>query len=223
MIRGVLFDLDGTLVDTWDLYLEAYTQALEPHFKRRLTLEELVALRPISELRLLRRALPPPAIEAAHREFLRLYRDLHPLLFGGVYSGVPEMLAALRGMGLPLGIVTGKSRPAWEITANHAGLGSFQVIVTAEDVREAKPSPEGLALALLRLSLSPAEALYVGDSIGDAGAARTAGVRFAAALWPKAPREAEAFLGQVRAITEPLELASPDSLPVALRGLAGRG
>jgi phosphoglycolate phosphatase/pyrophosphatase PpaX len=222
MIRGVLFDLDGTLVDTWDLYIEAYTRALEPHFKRRLTLEELVALRPTSELRLLRRALPPPDREAAHREFLRLYRDLHPSLFGGVYPGVPDMLAALRGMGLSLGIVTGKSRAAWEITARHARLGSFQVIVTDEDVGEAKPSPEGLALALLRLSLSPAEAVFVGDSIGDAGAAGTAGVRFAAALWPKERREAETFLGRVRAIGEPLELPSPDSLTAALRGLAGK-
>ena len=148
MLRGVLFDLDGTLIDTWNLYLEAYTRALQLHFKRRLSLVELKALRPTSELRLLRRALTPPALEVAQREFLRQYRDLHPALFGGVYPGVPEMLAALRRMGLRLGIVTGKSRSAWEITASHAKLGSFQVIVTDDDVQEGKPSPEGLRLAL---------------------------------------------------------------------------
>ena len=48
-----------------------------------------------------------PEAAAAHREFLRQYQDLHPVLFGGVYPGIPEMLAALRRMGLPLGIVTG--------------------------------------------------------------------------------------------------------------------
>jgi HAD superfamily hydrolase (TIGR01549 family) len=222
MIRGVLFDLDGTLIDTWDLYLEAYTRALTLHFKRRLSLEELKALRPTSELRLLRRVLTPPATEVAQQEFLRQYRGLHPVLFGGTYPGVPEMLAALRGMGLLLGIVTGKSRAAWEITASHAKLGSFHVIVTDEDVQEAKPSPEGLALALGRLAIPPAEALYVGDSAGDAGAARAAGVRFAAALWPKERREAAVFLRQVREIAEPLELPSPGSLTAALGGLTGK-
>jgi HAD superfamily hydrolase (TIGR01509 family) len=223
MIRGVLFDLDGTLIDTWDLYVEAYTRALEPHFKRRLTLEELVGLRPTSELRLLRRALGAPGIETAHREFLRQYQELHPVLFGGVYPGVAEMLTALRCLGIPLGIVTGKSRPAWEITARHVALGSFQVIVTDEDVQEAKPSPEGLHLALRRLAIPAMETLYVGDSTGDARAARAAGVRFAAALWPKERREAEVFLGQVREIAEPLELPNPASLTAALRRLAGRG
>jgi beta-phosphoglucomutase-like phosphatase (HAD superfamily) len=52
----ILFDLDGTLVDTWDLYIEAYSRALAPSLCRRPSLQELVALKPISELRLLRRA-----------------------------------------------------------------------------------------------------------------------------------------------------------------------
>ena len=216
MIRGVLFDLDGTLIDTWGLYLEAYIRALEPHFKRRLNLEELVRLRPTSELRLLRRALGPSEAAAAHREFLRQYRDLHPVLFGGVYPGIPEMLAALRGMGLPLGIVTGKSRPAWEITASHTRLGAFQVIVTDEDVQEAKPSPEGLALALGGLALLPAEALYVGDSTGDARAARAAGVRFAAALWPKAKDELDTFVALIGGTGEPLLLRDPQDLVMTL-------
>jgi pyrophosphatase PpaX len=221
MIRGVLFDLDGTLIDTWDLYLEAYTRALEPHFKRRLTLAELVGLRPTSEIRLLRRVLRPPDGEAAHREFLRQYRDLHPLLFGGIYPGVPEMLAALRRKGLPLGIVTGKSRPAWEITASHAMLGAFQVIVTDEDVQEAKPSPEGLALALRQLAIPPAEALYVGDSAGDARAARAAGVRFGAALWPKAADEIDTFVALIRDIGNPLLLREPQDLAMTLTGPSG--
>jgi len=221
MIRGVLFDLDGTLIDTWDLYLEAYTRALEPHFKRRLTLEELVALRPTSELRLLRRVLGSPEAAAAHHEFLRQYRDLHTVLFGGVYPGVPEMLAAIRRTGLPLGIVTGKSRPAWEITASHAKLGAFQVIVTDEDVQEAKPSPEGLALALRQLAIPPAEALYVGDSAGDARAARAAGVRFGAALWPKAKDEIDAFVALIGGTGDPFLLREPQDLVMTLNSPSG--
>ena len=57
MIRCVLFDLDGTLVDTRELYIEAYTRTLESHVGRRLTLDEPIGPGPVSELRLFRRAL----------------------------------------------------------------------------------------------------------------------------------------------------------------------
>ena len=212
MIRCVLFDLDGTLIDTWDLYIEAYIRSFEPHFKRRLSLEELLQLRPTSETRVFRRALTPPDAAAAHREFLCQYRNLHPTLFGGVYPGVPKMLAALRRLGLPLGLVTGKSRPAWEITASHAQLGPFDIIVTDDEVREAKPDPEGLSRALGTLNLPPSDALYVGDSVGDAQAAKAAGVPFAAALWPKSRDERKKFLPRVRAIGIWGAFATPDRL-----------
>jgi HAD superfamily hydrolase (TIGR01549 family) len=84
------------------------------------------------------------------------------------------MLVALRAMGLHLGIVTGKSRGAWEITVRSTDLGEFDATVTDEDVVEAKPHPEGLVLALDLLGVSAAEAVYVGDSVGDARAARAA-------------------------------------------------
>ena len=217
MIRCVLFDLDGTLVDTWDLYVEAYIRTLEPYLGRRLSLEELIKLGPTSELRLLRRALTGRDAGAAHREFLRHYRLLHPTHFAGVYPGACEMLQTLRDMGLRLGIVTGKSRGAWEITARSTDLGEFDTTVTDEDVVEAKPHPEGLVLALDRLGISAAEAIYVGDSVGDAKAARAAAVRFAAALWPKAARELETFLTQVREAGVWRELPNPQSLVVALK------
>ena len=218
MIRGVLFDLDGTLVDTWDLYVEAYIRTLEPHVGRRLTLDELIALRPTSELRLLQRALGPGEAVAAQREFLAHYRCLHSAHFGGVYPGVRQMLTTLRGLGLRLGIVTGKSRGAWEVTAKAADLGEFDVLVTDEEVVRAKPDAEGLSLALLRLE-RPAEAtIYVGDSVVDAQAARAAGVRFAAALWPKAEAEVTPFLTQVRQVGTCAELTHPAGLVGLLKG-----
>ncbi|HSB70104.1 MAG TPA: HAD family hydrolase [Candidatus Methylomirabilis sp.] len=218
MIRGVLFDLDGTLVDTWDLYVEAYTRTLAPHVGRRLTLDELIALRPISELRLLRGALGPGEAVTAQRDFLGHYRCLHPTRFGGVYPGVRQMLTSLRDLGFRLGIVTGKSRGAWEITAEAADLGEFDVLVTDEEVARAKPDAEGLSLALTRLE-SPAEAIvYVGDSVVDAQAARAAGVRFVAALWPKAEAEVVHFLTQVRQVGTWAELTSPAGLVDLLEG-----
>jgi len=217
VIRAVLFDLDGTLVDTWDLYIEAYVRTLEPHYGRRLTLAELRALQPTSELRFLQRALVAGDPAAAHRQFLQHYQALHADLCAGAYPGVCEMLAELRAIPVRLGLVTGKGRGAWEITACRIPLGEFDVVVTDEDVERGKPDPEGLIKAVDQLGLRAEEVLYIGDSEGDARAARAAGLRFGAALWPKAPEELDAFLAGVRAVGAWRELREPASLPAALR------
>jgi HAD superfamily hydrolase (TIGR01509 family) len=197
-VSCVLFDVDGTLIDTWDLYIECYLRTLEPYAGRRLSYDELRALHPTSELRAFGRAVPAERVAAAHAEFLRHYRLLHAERCGGVYPGVPEALAELRAAGITVGLVTGKSHGAWAITRELLSLGDFAVFVGDEDVAEPKPSPEGLRLALGRLGIEPPGAVYVGDSVNDAEAAWAAGLRFVAALWAKSAEELPGFLARVR-------------------------
>ena len=217
MIRTVLFDLDGTLVDTWDLYVESYLRTLEPHCGRRLMLSELIALRPTSELRFFDRALPGHDPAELCAQFLDHYRLLHATHFGGLYPGVAEMLEQLRARGFRLGLVTGKGRAAWEVTASHVKLGDFAVIVTDEQVKAPKPDPEGLITALDRLGARAEEVTYVGDSRVDAEAAQRARIRFAAALWPKSSAELSAFRAQIRTFGVWTELPSPEALLAALQ------
>ncbi|NIR44188.1 MAG: HAD family hydrolase [Gemmatimonadetes bacterium] len=221
MIRCILFDFDGTLVDTWNLYIEAYVRTLEPYVGGRLSLEELKALGPTSERRLLERVPEVADVERAYREFLDHYRSLHPSRFEGVYPGIGEMLAALTEMRLAVGIVTGKTGAALEITLEQADLGEFDVVITDDDVAEAKPAPEGLELALDRLGLAADQAVYVGDSIADAEAARSAGINYAAALWPKHRSEVDGFLERAREPGTWAELERPASLIGKLRTTAG--
>jgi phosphoglycolate phosphatase/pyrophosphatase PpaX len=217
-ILGVLFDLDGTLINTYDLYIEAYSRALEPYVGRRLSEADLIALRPVSEIGLLRSVVGEAKLAAVHREFIGIYRGLHEELFGGIYPGIVETLTELRLQGLLLGIVTGKSQAAWEVTSEATGLGGFDAVVTDNDVDQPKPNPGGISLALQRLGLKPEEAVYVGDSPGDAKAARAAGVRFAAALWPKASEEVEPFVRAVGEYQPWRILWRPSELPDAIRG-----
>jgi pyrophosphatase PpaX len=217
-VRAVLFDLDGTLVNTWALYLEAYLRTLEPYAGRRLSLDEVRQLHPSSEVRALESLVPADEVPHAHATLLEHYGGLHGELFAGVYPGVVALLDALRAKGLTLGIVTGKSHGAWAITHPQSGLGDFAVFVGDDDVTEAKPSPEGLRLALHRLDVPAEEALYVGDSIPDATAARDAGVRFAAALWAKRSGDVPEFLRRVREVGAWAELAEPGSLLELLDG-----
>jgi pyrophosphatase PpaX len=197
--RAVLFDLDGTLIDTYHLYLEAYSRALEPRLGRRPTRDDFLTLRPSSERHFLIEWLGSEEGVACHADMQRHYAELHGSLCEGLYDGVREMLQALRSAGLRLGLVTGKGRGAWEVTRQALDLGPFEVVVTEDDTDWPKPHPGGLRQALDALAIAPAEAVYVGDSLTDLEAGRRAGTRVAGALWPKtAPGEKEHFAEQVR-------------------------
>lgn len=201
---AILFDVDGTLVDTFHLYLESYRRALEPHLGYAPADEEFIERRPSSERRFLAEWIGAERAVTCHAEMCRHYEELHGGLCGGLYDGTSEMLRALTNAGIPLGVVTGKGRRAWEITATALDLGHFDVIVTDDDVERPKPHPEGLLAGLDALRVDAASAVYVGDSVADIEAGRRAGVRTGAALWPKTDSaDREHFLAQ-------LERQSPD-------------
>jgi pyrophosphatase PpaX len=210
---AVLFDLDGTLIDTYRLYLECYRRALEPHLGYAPTDAEIAARRPASERRFLLDWIGEDAGDACHAEMRRLYGELYPAIAEGIYECVPEMLAALRSGGLRLGIVTGKGREAWEATRTVSDIGPFEVVVTDDDVHAAKPDPGGLLAAAEALGIAPEQAVYVGDSTVDMRAGRAAGMRIGAALWAKtAPGEAEAFVAKIEAMQPDWTFARPSDV-----------
>jgi pyrophosphatase PpaX len=179
----VLFDLDGTLIDTMRLYMECYRVAAEPYIRSDLTDDEIKAYRPRSEVRFLKFLVAAEDFGACLEDFYAAYEAGHEAFFDGVYDGVPEMLAALRNAGKRVGVVTGKSRRSWEITAAHVDLGPFDVLVLDDDVSEPKPHPDGLLQAMDALAASPSDTIYVGDTSGDLKAAKAAGIQGVAALW----------------------------------------
>lgn len=192
-IKAVLWDLDGTLVATQRLYPEAYRRALAPFLGRELPDEELFNRQFHSELALLRHHVGD-RFDECHKEFVRHYTQLHDTHYDGIYDGIPEVLAKLRSRDIPMGIVTGKSRGAFDVTMAAAALGQFDVIVVDDDVREPKPSPEGILIALDALKVDARDAIYIGDSLTDLEAGLAAGTRAAGALWGKTEARKQHFI-----------------------------
>lgn len=216
-VDAVLFDLDGTLIDTRALYMEAYRLAVEPFVREDLTDDDIRALRPTSEIRFLQDVVGEEDFDTCLEEFYRVYEALHPDRFNGLFPGVAGTLAAIRAAGLSLGLVTGKSRRSWEITRRLAdSLGPFDALVFDDDVRAPKPDPHGLEIALDTLAVAPDRALYVGDTLSDMEAASAAGLRPVAALWALDPERRARQLERIRPV-EATPVDRPEELLDVLR------
>lgn len=197
--RYILFDVDGTLINTWDLYMEVYWRTLQRFNGNHITKEFVLASKPTSELHFIKKHIGPEMLDEAHTVMMDLYEELHDTMFGGVYAGVREMLGEVRRSGAVTGVVTGKSTRAWEITTSKINIGDFDVTIVDDDVELPKPAPEGILAALRKVNASPAECVYIGDTISDYKAAQDAGVRSITALWAKSnPSEKDEFVRRAR-------------------------
>lgn len=181
----VVFDLDGTLVDTIGLIVDSYQHAFTAVLGAP---EDEVLIRswigqPL--IRAFREHSPERAdelfatyVEWNHANTERLVRR---------YAGVDDLLADLAASGVRFAAATSKLRGAAETALRLTGLDAFlsgpQALVTLEDTAEHKPNPAPLLLAVERLGGLPAEAVYVGDAVVDVQAARAAGMAAAAVTW----------------------------------------
>lgn len=179
-VRAVLFDLDGTLLDTAPDLVGALnhlrtTEGLEP-----VAIGDYRHLVSRGALGLIRAGLPNrgAAAEAAWRErFLAHYAD-HLLDHTTAFDGVDELLAGLDERRLPWGVVTNK--PAFLTDPIVAALGwraRAAFVVSGDTLTVSKPDPAPVRLACERAGVSPAEALMVGDDPRDLEAGRAAGAR----------------------------------------------
>src|SRR5690606_11316435 len=152
----------GTLIDTGALYAEAYRRALAAELETMPTWEELLGRRPASERLFLLDWLGPELGDRVHRRMCESYEALGEELLGGFFAGVPEMLEELRGRGVAMAVVTGKSRRAFAATCRWLPLERyFDVVVLEDDVPAPKPDPQGLVRALAAIDAGPHEAVYV--------------------------------------------------------------
>jgi pyrophosphatase PpaX len=220
---ALLFDLDGTLIDSIRLILDSFHHTLRAH-----------GIPPQSDAELLVHVGRPLAVHLAHytrgpgsvsddgapvcdvEALVATYRAWnlaqHDQLVRA-FDGAVEAVDAIAALGLPLGVVTSKQRAAALRGLEVAGfcrqagaLAPFEVLVGADDVTRHKPDPLPLLVALERLGVPPARAAYVGDSPHDLAAARAAGMTAVAVGWGPFERSALAAVGYDHWLEHPADL-----------------
>ena len=181
-VRAVLFDLDGTLLDTIADLADASNRMLEELGRPRRTLEQIHSFVGKGLPNLVRRCMTEGAqanegeIEAAIACFRRHYAEVNGVSTR-IYPGVIETLDAMREMGLALACVTNKAEAFTLPLLERMGIGKyFGAVVSGDSLPVKKPDPAMLHHACSILGVTSSDALMVGDSANDALAARAAGM-----------------------------------------------
>jgi pyrophosphatase PpaX len=206
---AILFDLDGTLIDTIELIVSSARYAFEGWHRTPPTDAQWVC------------GIGTPLVEQLRQyadddeqvaTLLARYRDHqreHHDRMTRCYDDVPAVVERLFAEGYRLAIVTSKATAIAHRSLGFVGLDKyFRAVVGYEDTDRHKPNPEPVFEALARLGVGPDEAVFIGDSPHDVHAGRAAGVSTIAALWGAFDRET-------------LAAAEPDHLIKCMSDLPG--
>ena len=183
MIECVLFDLDGTIVDTNELIINSFMHALKQNDLTALTREQIIPHMGTTlqqQMRVFSGLEDVSGLEQSYRSYNYEHHDslIRP------FQHVNETMEELRRRGIKMGIVTTKIRPTTIKALEMFDLLQYMdTIVTVDDVTEPKPHPEPVLTAVRNLGVDLRKTLMVGDSAVDIQSAKAAGVYVAGVAW----------------------------------------
>lgn len=181
MIKCVVFDVDGTLIDTGEAIISSLEKVLKEDLGREFTAEQLTFAFGIPGAVTLEK-LGIKDIESSLCKWVKYMDEFSDSM--KVFDGIDNCLRIIKESGIRTGIVTSKTREEFESNFIPFGLGDyFDYVICADDTDRHKPNPEPI-LKLLELSgYKPADIVYIGDTRYDKECAEGAGVKFGLALW----------------------------------------
>ena len=181
MIKGLIFDFDGTLAETNTLILKAMGKTFVELFGGYTDAQLLACIGPplIETARTLFPEDPQRLVDTYRKHQFEMHDDMI-----SAYPGVMALLDALQKTGVKMAIVTSKKRDMFLKGLHKLNMASyFEVTVTEDDATHHKPNPESVQLALDQMGLTGADCLMIGDNYHDLLAARAAGVKSVAVSW----------------------------------------
>ena len=177
-----LFDFDYTLADSSRGIVTCFRNVLNQHGYTDVTDEDIKRTigKTLEESFSILTGVTDEDQLAGFKSEYRKEADTHMTINTVLFLETKSVLLALKDAGAFIGIISTKYRyRIKEMLDQHFPGSFFNIIVGGEDVQTAKPSPEGLLLAIKQLHVTKAETLYIGDSTVDAATAKAAGVNFA--------------------------------------------
>ena len=210
----VIFDMDGTLLDSMDCLAEWLCRSVKGHCPTPVTPAIITAAFGPTEKKIIEQFVANDLVGQCLDAYHQFYESEHGRVY--VYPGIDELLREMKRKGIPLALCTGKGRRAVEISLGLLGWEDlFQEIITGDDTVRFKPDPEGVNLILNRTGAAKKRTIFIGDGAADVGAARNAGIIGGRAEWgAPGPLPAGSALPDFR-------FAKPQAFLDVLEGRAG--
>jgi len=187
-IKNILFDLDGTLLDTNELIIQSFQHTYQRHLNKHVGKEEIIK----SFGEILKITLDREFGDDSE-EAIKTYRNFQIKNFKNLINireGVAEGVKELYRQGYKLGIVTSRLNNSAINALNHFGLMDyFESIIGADDTDIHKPDPTPAFMALKELDGKPEETLMIGDSAYDVLCGKNAGITSVVVGWTALPME----------------------------------
>ncbi|MBC7691336.1 MAG: HAD family hydrolase [Methylotenera sp.] len=186
MLKGIVFDLDGTLADSLSVTFDGFNHVFMAYGAPELTPHQIMAYFGTGEREIIAQVIGEEVdAEVAHEAYVKFCKftddSLEKIPF---HKGAEELLELLKSNGVPVAIVTGRSWATTQAILNHHRvMDRFVKVIAHDHVTKPKPAPDGILLALDAMKLRGEEIMYVGDSHMDILAAKAAGAQSVAALW----------------------------------------
>ena len=177
--KAVIFDLDGTILDTLQDLANSVNHALRTHGYPERTLDEVRGFIGNGIRVLMRRSCPADISEAAQEEALATFRvhyDAHCKDFTGPYGGIHDLLAALKARGIRTAVVSNKIEPAVIVLCDEHFPGAFEYMVGNRPDLAPKPSPDSVNEVIGKMGLDKKDIVYIGDTEVDIQTADNAGI-----------------------------------------------